>query len=100
MNDREMYAELNALLGAIGKALDLTSEQTVKAVEADEIAMEMKVDERGERFITVSFQGRSAQIYQGAIRYTPEADEDEDEDEDDEAGCGHGGCGCGSGRGR
>ncbi len=96
MDEREYYAEVNALLGAVGKALDLTSDETVKALEAGDIAMEMQVDDLGQHFVAVTFQGRSAQIYQGAIRHAPEPTAEEDFD--DGAGCGHGGCGCGRGR--
>jgi hypothetical protein len=32
----------------------------------------MQEDFRGERFLAAQYQGRSAQIYQGAIRHAPE----------------------------
>lgn len=67
-----MYAELNALLGALAKAFDLEPEQVARAVEAGEIAIDMQEDARGERFLAAQYQGRSAQIYQGAIRHAPQ----------------------------
>jgi hypothetical protein len=73
MDEREMYAEMNALLGAIGKAFELAPEQAARAVEAGEIVIEMQEDARGERFLAAQYQGRSAQIYQGAIRHAPQA---------------------------
>ncbi|MDR3441175.1 hypothetical protein [Telmatospirillum sp.] len=73
MDQREMYGELNALLGAIAKALDIEAEQAARAVEQGDIAVEMREDERGERFLSVLYQGRSAKVYQGAIRYAPKA---------------------------
>ncbi len=51
MNEREMYGELNALLGAIGKALDIEAELAARAIEQGEIVIEMSEDDRGERFL-------------------------------------------------
>ena len=73
MDEREMYAEMNALLGSLAKAFDLEPEQVARAVEAGEIAIEMQEDARGERFLAAEYQGRSVQIYQGAIRHAPQA---------------------------
>ena len=72
MDEREMYAEMNALLGAIAKAFKIDAEQAARAVEAGEITIEMKQDALGERLLAMRYQGRSAQIYQGAIRHEPE----------------------------
>lgn len=72
MDQREMYAEVNALLGAIAKAFDITPEQAARAVEAGEITMGMAEDERGERYLDAAYAGRKARLYQGAIRYAPE----------------------------
>ncbi len=74
MDEREMYAEMNALLGTLAKAFDLEPEQAARAVEAGEIAIAMQEDARGERFLAAEYRGRSAQIYQGAIRHAPQAD--------------------------
>jgi len=67
-----MFSEMNALLGAIAKAFGAQAEQVARAIEAGEIAIEMQEDDRGERFLAVQYQGRSAKLYQGAIRYVPE----------------------------
>ncbi|HIJ37665.1 MAG TPA: hypothetical protein HPP80_02100 [Rhodospirillaceae bacterium] len=75
MNEREMYDEINALLGAVGKALDLSAEAAAKAIESGLITMEMREDARGQRFVGVTYQGKTAEIFQGAIRHqtAPEA---------------------------
>jgi hypothetical protein len=91
-DDREMFAEVNALLAAIAKALDLDAEAAVKAIEANEISMGMDVDEEGHNFVAVSYRGKVSRIYQGAIKHAPVELEEVPEDED---ACGHGGCGCG-----
>lgn len=94
MESREMYAEVNALVGAMAKALDIAGEEVARAIEAGEIAVDMEVDERGERFIAVSYKGQSVRIYEGAIRYAAEPPPAAMGEEPDD-GCADGGCGCG-----
>jgi hypothetical protein len=71
MDEREMYAEMNALLAAIAKAFGIEAEQAARAVEAGEVVIDMQEDPLGERYLAARYQGRSAKIYQGAIRYEP-----------------------------
>ncbi|WP_146002752.1 hypothetical protein [Telmatospirillum siberiense] len=73
MDEREMYAEMNALLGSIAKAFDLEPQEAARAVEAGEVGIEMREDFRGERYLAAQYRGRSAQIYQGAIKRPPES---------------------------
>jgi hypothetical protein len=73
MDQKEMYAEMNALLGAIAKALEIEAEVAARALEAGEIAIEMGEDQRGERYLDVRYGGRSVKVYQGAIRHAPTA---------------------------
>jgi hypothetical protein len=68
-DNREMYAEVNALVGAIAKALDLTDEAAVKALEDRSLSLVFGEDEAGQRFVEASHEGRSARIYQGAIHH-------------------------------
>lgn len=63
-----MYAEMNALLTSIAKAFALEPEAAARAVEAGEVTIEMCEDALGARYLAAQYQGRSAQIYQGAIR--------------------------------
>jgi hypothetical protein len=88
MENREMYDEINALIGAVAKAFDTSEAEVVTAIEQGRLGMEMLADEDGRNYIAATLDERSARIYQGAIFRQgdqPEADEDE---------CG-GGCSCG-----
>ncbi len=84
---KEMYDEIAQLLGGIAKALDMPDDQVAKAIEDGAIQLEMGADERGERYIRVSRDGRAARLYAGAILHENETTPVEDED------CG--GCNCG-----
>lgn len=87
MEDREMYDEINALIGAVAKALDVSEIEVVTAIEQGRLGMEMKADEQG-NFVEITCDDKTARIYQGAI-FRPD-----DRPEEDDAGCG-GGCSCG-----
>ena len=76
-DNREMFAELNALLTAIAKALDLEPEAAARAIEAGEIAIKMEVDEDGHHFVGVSHGGKASRVYPGVIRHAPEGPEEE-----------------------
>lgn len=90
MEQREMYDEINALIGAVAKALDTSEMEVVTAIEQGRLAMEMLTDEQGQNFVSVTCDGREARVYQGAIFRA--GDRPEPVDEDDECG---GGCTCG-----
>lgn len=85
---KEMYDEIAQLLGSMAKALDMPDDQVAKAIEDGQVRMEMGTDERGERYVRVSREGRAARLYAGAILHENESVPVEDED------CG-GGCSCG-----
>jgi len=91
--NREMFEEVNALLAAVAKALNLSADDCVRAIEGQEIAMALEFDEKGQHFVEAQYQGQTVRVYQGAIQYAPEEPETEPEPEDD---CGHQGCGCSS----
>lgn len=90
--DREMYDEITALVGSIAKALEISEEETIKALEANQIAMGLEVDEEGRNYVGVAFRDRSARIYPGAIKHAPEAPVEQPKADE---GCGGGGCSCG-----
>jgi hypothetical protein len=90
METREMYQEINALVGAVAKALEISEIEVITAIEQSRLTMEMAVDEEGRNYVAVACDGRAARIYQGAIfRADQRPVEPEDED------CGHSGCSCG-----
>lgn len=93
MENREMYDEINALIGAVAKAFDTSETDVVTAIEQGRLGMEMQVDDEGRNFIQASLDERSVRIYQGAI--FREDDDGTDPSADDDEDCGGGGCTCG-----
>jgi hypothetical protein len=89
MENREMYDEINALIGAVAKAFDVSETEVITAIEQGRLGMEMTVDDEGRNYLAASLDERTAHIYQGAV-FRPE-DEGEEAADDD---CG-GGCSCG-----
>jgi hypothetical protein len=89
MENREMYDEINALIGAVAKAFDTSEADVVTAIEQGRLGMDMQVDQDGRNYIDATFDDRAARIYQGAIFRQGDQPPAEDEDE-----CG-GGCSCG-----
>ncbi|CAA7618396.1 hypothetical protein [Magnetospirillum sp. UT-4] len=89
MDDREMYDEITALIGAVAKALETSETEVVTAIEQGRLEMELLTDAEGANYVAVACDGKSAHIYPGAI-FRPG-----DEPDADTGGCGHGGCGCG-----
>ena len=97
-DQREMYEEINALLGALAKALDIPAEDVARGLEEGSIRLSMGIDERGEKFITALHNGAQVNLYNGAIQYAPEEAETPAPAPAPVAsggGCGGGGCGCG-----
>ncbi len=91
MEGREMYDEINALIGAVAKALDVSETEVVTAIEQGRLGMEMLTDGEGRNCLEVtSDDGRVARIYQGAIFRVGEQAPEPEPAED----CG-GGCSCG-----
>lgn len=66
---REMFAELNALLAAIAKALGLEPDAAARAIETGEIAISMEVDEDGRHCVGVCCDGKTSRVYPGVIRH-------------------------------
>lgn len=90
MENREMYDEINALIGAAAKALDTSEADVVTGIEQGRLAMEMLVDEKGQNYLAVSCDGKEARVYPGAIfRADDRPDAVEDEDCDSGCTCGH-----------
>jgi hypothetical protein len=69
---REMYTEIASLVGAIAKALAIPEAEVAAALEAGTMTLEFGADSNGNRFVAVSQAGKTARVYQGAIkRATP-----------------------------
>jgi hypothetical protein len=65
---REMYTEIGALIGAIAEAFGIPHDDAVRAVEQNRIAMSFARDSNGNPFVEAIYEGRSARLYQGAIK--------------------------------
>lgn len=89
MESREMYDEINALVGAVAKALDTSETEVVTAIEQGRLGMEMLADGEGRNYVSVTFDDRAVRVYLGAIF------REGDSPEDASGGKGGGGCGCG-----
>lgn len=96
MENREMYDEINALVGAVAKAFGTSETDVITAIEQGRLGMEMLVDEDGRNYIQANLDDRSARIYQGAIFRQDDdgADLSAEPGDDQDGGCG-GGCSCG-----
>ncbi len=95
MENREMFDEINALIGAVAKALDTSETDVITAIEQGRLAMEMLVDEKGQNYLAVSCDDKEARVYPGAIYRAgdrPDAIDPAAIDEDEDCG---GGCTCG-----
>lgn len=89
MENREMFEEINALIGSIAKAFDIPDGEVVSAIEQGGLGMELVTDSEGRNCVETTYQGRTARIYPGAIfRVGDEAPAHEDD-------CAGGGCSCG-----
>ncbi len=71
MTQREMFSEIGALIGAIAQAFSITEADAIAAVEQSRLGMEFGRDANGNPFVTATLDGRTARIYQGAIKHAP-----------------------------
>lgn len=67
MATREYYDEINALVGALAKALHIDEKQVATELEDGTIALQMGEDDNGNRFVEATRAGSTARVYQGAI---------------------------------
>ena len=65
---REMFEEINALIGAVAKALDITEPQVVEAIESGGLTMDLRTDDDdGSHYLRVEHDGKTADIRQGVF---------------------------------
>ncbi len=93
MDEREMFNEINALIGSIAKALSISEAEVITAIEDGRLGMEMQADAEGRNFIEATCDGTTARIYPGAI-YRP-GDQPEAKIKPESEDCDGGGCSCG-----
>jgi hypothetical protein len=70
--NREMYQEIAALVAGLGKAFALAESDVISALEKNAISLEFGHDENGNRFVLATLSGKTARLYQGAIKQEPE----------------------------
>lgn len=68
-DNREMYNEINALVGSLAKAFEIDDKLVVEELEAGRIRLDMAADDNGNRYISATRGDRTAKLYQGAIQY-------------------------------
>jgi frataxin-like iron-binding protein CyaY len=73
LDNRELYDEINALVGAIAKALDREPEAVAKDLESGAVVLSLETDDNGNRFVAARQGERLARVYQGAIRHADDA---------------------------
>lgn len=69
--NREMYQEIAALVAALGKAFGLPESDIIAALEKQAVSLDFGRDENGNRFVRATLSGKTARIYQGAIKQDP-----------------------------
>lgn len=69
MNTKEMYDEVAALLGAVGKAFGLEDAQAAQGLEDGSISLEMAMDAEGKRYVRAGYGERFVRIYDGRVFY-------------------------------
>lgn len=74
MDNREHYEEINALVGAIAKALDMEAETVAQELEGGAITLAMGEDDNGNRYVDVRRGDQTVQVYQGAIHHAAAPD--------------------------
>jgi hypothetical protein len=65
----EMFNEINTLISNAAKALGEKEDIIAKAAEKGELAIELAEDETGNRYLAVTYNGKTGRLYQGAIKY-------------------------------
>ena len=66
-SSKEMFSEINALIGSTAKALDISETEVVTAIEQGRLNMELLNDEDGTNYVRVECDGKTADIRQGVF---------------------------------
>lgn len=70
---REMYAEIAALVGSLAKTFAMKDADVAAALESGAITLDFATDANGNRFVAATYGGKTARLYQGAIKREDEA---------------------------
>jgi hypothetical protein len=66
---REMYGEIANLIASLAKVFALSDAEIIAALERGEIGMDFGQDANGNRFVAASYLGKTARVYQGAVKH-------------------------------
>ena len=66
---REMYSEISALVGTLAKTFGLKDSDAAAAVESGDMTLAFSRDANGNRFVAASYGGKTARLYQGAVKH-------------------------------
>lgn len=72
MDTRESYQDIQKLIAAIAKVLNLGDEQVARDIESGVIQLRMDEDGNGNRFVEVCREGHVGRVFQGAVHHAGE----------------------------
>jgi hypothetical protein len=65
---REMYNEISALVAALAKTFAMKDADAAQALESGAMTLDFAEDGNGNRYVAATYQGKTARVYQGAIK--------------------------------
>jgi len=68
--NREMYAEIAALVGAVAKAFAIPEAEATAALENGTVTLDFGRDANGNRYVAATRSGQTVRLYQGAIKHS------------------------------
>jgi hypothetical protein len=63
-----MYSEIAALVGSLAKSFALKDAEAAQALESGAMSLEFATDANGNRYVAATYGGKTARVYQGAIK--------------------------------
>ena len=66
-SSREMFNEINELIGSAAKALEIGEADVVAAIEQGHLSMELLTDDDGTNYVRVECDGKIADIRHGVF---------------------------------
>jgi hypothetical protein len=66
--NREMFNEISALVAALAKTFAIKDADAAQALESGAMTLDFAQDANGNRFVAATYGGKTARVYQGAIK--------------------------------
>lgn len=67
---REGYSEIAALIGSLAKTFSLSDADVAQAIESGQMRLDFSQAGSANRFVSATYQGKTARIYKGAIKHS------------------------------